>query len=412
MRILRSGVRAEGGAAVARTATLYEGHAAMVLAICRHLLRDPVEAEDALQQTFLSAQRALRNGSQPREPAAWLATIARNECIARIRTRMREPLPTDAEPQAVSPDVHVEAVRREDAAELRAAIASLPAQQRDAIILRELRGLSYDEVAASLALTPSAVESLLFRARRGLQVRLRSAWATLSPVGWLASIRDLTTQLGSGADQLAGPAATKAVVIGIGTAVFAGGALVGPHALGRGHGRNRPARVAAAVTAMPAERSRPAPVVQTPTTRPTGPRDSTAVPTASPIVHVERMSSPQVFSTPADPQPRDDNTAAGSGSGDGGPGPTTWSTPTTGSGDAGAGTGTDTGDQGSGSSTTGSEATGSTDQTGWRDTQSQDPAGPSNDGRDGAETSADGTQQTDSSDDGTSGGGTSTGETP
>ncbi len=202
----------------------------MVLAICRRLLRDATEAEDAAQQTFLSAQRALQNGSRPREPAAWLATIARNECVARTRARMREPLPTDVEPAPSGADAHSEAVRRENVESLRDAIGSLPDQQREAILLRELRGLSYDEVAASLALSPSAVESLLFRARKGLQLRLRNAWAALSPVGWLATVRELSAQAVAGGDPGVGPAAAKAVVIGLGTAVIAGGALVGPDA--------------------------------------------------------------------------------------------------------------------------------------------------------------------------------------
>jgi RNA polymerase sigma factor (sigma-70 family) len=204
-----------------------------VLAICRRLLRDSVEAEDAAQQTFLSAQRALQNGSRPREPVAWLATIARNECVARARVRSREPLPTDSEPTATSLDAHSEAVRRESVESLRDAIGSLPDQQREAILLREMRGLSYDEVASSLALTPAAVESLLFRARKGLRLRLRGAATALSPVGWLASLRDLSAQVAAGGDSVAGPTA-KVVAIGIGTAVIAGGALVGPSALRHG----------------------------------------------------------------------------------------------------------------------------------------------------------------------------------
>jgi RNA polymerase sigma factor (sigma-70 family) len=230
-RIRRTGGRNRSGVTAARVASLYELHGAMVLAICRRLLRDANEAEDAAQQTFLSAQRALQNGSSPREPAAWLATIARNECVARTRARGQLPLPSDAEPAEASPDAHSEALRREKVESLRDAIGSLPAQQREAILLREVRGLSYEEVAASLAVSPSAVESLLFRARKGLQLRLRNAWAALSPVGWLAGVRDLGAQVVAAGDPGAGPAAAKAVVIGLGAAAIAGGALVGPGAL-------------------------------------------------------------------------------------------------------------------------------------------------------------------------------------
>jgi RNA polymerase sigma factor (sigma-70 family) len=241
-----------------RVAALYEQHGAMVLAICRRLLRDASEAEDAAQQTFLSAQRALQNGSGPREPAAWLATIARNECTARTRARSREPLPSDAESAAASLDTHSEALRREKVESLRDAIGSLPAQQREAILLREVRGLSYEEVAASLALSPSAVESLLFRARKGLQLRLRNAWAALSPVGWLASVRELGAQVVAAGDPGAGPAAAKAVVIGLGAAAIAGGALVGPAALHPGP-RHASRQAAAPHLATPARHAPRAP---------------------------------------------------------------------------------------------------------------------------------------------------------
>ena len=64
---------------------LFEEHGKLVLGISRMLLRNREEAEDAAQQTFLSAYRSLLRGGQPRQPAAWLAAIARNECPARIR---------------------------------------------------------------------------------------------------------------------------------------------------------------------------------------------------------------------------------------------------------------------------------------------------------------------------------------
>ena len=215
-------------AVAARVEQLYASHAALVRSVCRSLLRDRSEAEDAVQQTFLSAQRALVNGSAPRDEAAWLATIARHECLARVRARMREPLPLELELEMgdAGSDAHTAAVRRHEAVELREALAELPAQQRAAILLREVRGLSYQEVASSLSVTTAAVESLLFRARRSLQTRLREALAAVSPVGWL---RD---QLDGG---LAGPAAAKVAAVGVGTLVATGGAVVGPTVIGLGH---------------------------------------------------------------------------------------------------------------------------------------------------------------------------------
>jgi RNA polymerase sigma-70 factor (ECF subfamily) len=216
-------------AAVARRVEeLYTAHARLVRSVCRSLLRDRNEAEDAVQQTFLSAQRALANGSVPREPAPWLATIARNECLARVRERMREPLRVEEEPIAFGSDAHSAAVSRYEAATLREALADLPRAQREAILLRELRGLSYDEVARALSITTGAVESLIFRARRTLQVRLSEALTALSPVALFGRL------LGGGGD-LSGPVVAKVAAIGTGAAILAGGAALGPHAVGLGH---------------------------------------------------------------------------------------------------------------------------------------------------------------------------------
>src|SRR5688572_15124563 len=80
-------------------ADLYRDHGRLVAGICRGMLRDPEEAADAAQQTFLAAHRSLLAGTRPQEPAAWLATIARNECRMRIRKRMTAPLTVALDPE-------------------------------------------------------------------------------------------------------------------------------------------------------------------------------------------------------------------------------------------------------------------------------------------------------------------------
>ena len=167
--------RPDDGAAALRVSELFERHGATVLGLCRVLLRNEHEAEDAAQQTFLAAYRSLLNGGEPRYPAAWLATIARNECWSIIGRRMREPL-GDAEPEGSLPDPVVAAAERADLRELWRAIGALPRQQRRAILLREFSGLSYDELAVALGVSEPAVESLLFRARRELRTRLRPVY--------------------------------------------------------------------------------------------------------------------------------------------------------------------------------------------------------------------------------------------
>ncbi|HVH52098.1 MAG TPA: sigma-70 family RNA polymerase sigma factor, partial [Gaiellaceae bacterium] len=219
------------------------------------LLRDHAEAEDATQQVFLSAHRALLNGSEPREPAAWLATIARNECWSRISARMREPLPTNVETSSALPDPLAEAIRRADLAALWRAIRELPSQQREALLLREFGGLSYDELALALSVSTPAVESLLFRARRGLRTKLRTAYAALSGVSWIDALLRLVS--GSGA---AAPIAVKAVALGVGTAAITSGAVVAPQ-LARSHHAVRVRTAHPPAVALSALRSTLRPVV-------------------------------------------------------------------------------------------------------------------------------------------------------
>lgn len=161
----------------ARVALLFDQHASMVLGLCRLLLRDHHEAEDAAQQTFVSAYRSLLRGNEPRDAEPWLAAIARNECRARIRKRMRAPLTLDGEleTQLADPaDITDIADRRSELAEITVAMADLPIRQREAVALRDFLGLSYEEVASTLSVSVPVVESLLFRARRRLRDTVRT----------------------------------------------------------------------------------------------------------------------------------------------------------------------------------------------------------------------------------------------
>lgn len=193
----------------------------MVLGLCRLLLRDPVEAEDATQQVFLSAQRAVARGSPPREPHAWLAEIARNECRLRMRERMREPLalpdlPTDL------PDPLAAAIRRTDLEAIWAAISSLPRRQRRALVLREVGGLSYRELGRALGVSQSSVESLLFRARR--QVRALVLAAT--PLALRNDLGRLIPDFDAGSAGLAARVGSLPVAVKLATAAVTVG-LVG-----------------------------------------------------------------------------------------------------------------------------------------------------------------------------------------
>ena len=159
--------------AAARVAKLFERHGRMVYGVCRAMLRDVHEAEDATQEVFLSAHRALLGGARVRDSGAWLATIARNECRGRIAAVMRTPLALADEDLDAIPASGDDVERRLQAHELRSALAELPERQREAVVLRYLYGLRYSEVAKALGLSRPATEALLFRARRTMRIQLR-----------------------------------------------------------------------------------------------------------------------------------------------------------------------------------------------------------------------------------------------
>jgi len=166
----RPGLRSD---VAARVAELFERHGRMVYGVCRAMLRHVHDAEDATQQVFLSAHRALLSGTRVRDAGAWLATIARNECRSRITTGMRTPLSVGEDDLATIAAHGDEAERRIQADALRDALVELPERQREAFVLRYLYGLRYGEVAKALGLSRPATEALLFRARRTMRIRLR-----------------------------------------------------------------------------------------------------------------------------------------------------------------------------------------------------------------------------------------------
>jgi RNA polymerase sigma-70 factor (ECF subfamily) len=166
---LRADDKLEGDALLADYVQRYRS---LVERLCRVLLGDSSDAEDATQQTFLLAYQSLLTGTRPHHPRAWLCTIARRECWARDHRRRRERAVPREEARA-EPDPAERTVLRAELATINAGLEQLPARQRQAIVLREIAGLSYTQLAAALEVSESAAEALLVRARRNLrEVRL------------------------------------------------------------------------------------------------------------------------------------------------------------------------------------------------------------------------------------------------
>lgn len=163
-----SAVRLEPAASEAAE-RLFQQHSGWIYGYCLRHLRSPEEAEDALQATYLNACRSLKGGFVPRADSAWLLRVAHNVCITRLRSsgrRSRLEWPQDSE--VLEQTVAAPERTADELIGLPEALATLPELQRRAILLREWQGLSYREVAADLGLTQSAVETLIFRARRSL----------------------------------------------------------------------------------------------------------------------------------------------------------------------------------------------------------------------------------------------------
>src|SRR6201985_474693 len=126
------------------------------------------DAEDVLQDVFVRAYGALRNDNREMNVRAWLYRVAHNRCI----DHLRRPVPPAAELYEVSRkplhDPVEEAQRRDDLARPVEDAARLPEQKRSALLMREIDGMSYVDLAAALDVTVPAIKSLLVRARVGL----------------------------------------------------------------------------------------------------------------------------------------------------------------------------------------------------------------------------------------------------
>jgi RNA polymerase sigma factor (sigma-70 family) len=126
------------------------------------------DAEDALQDVFLRAYSSLRTNDRPLSLRAWLYRVAHNRCIDHLRRPT--PRPADLFDTSRKPlhDPMDEAERHEDLRQLVADVRRLPEQQRSALLMREIDGLSYAELSDALGVSLQAVKSLLVRARIGL----------------------------------------------------------------------------------------------------------------------------------------------------------------------------------------------------------------------------------------------------
>jgi RNA polymerase sigma factor (sigma-70 family) len=148
-------------------ALLYERHYQALYRYCRSILREDEDARDALQNTMMRAFAALSARERDLAVRPWLFRIAHNEAITILRKRR----PTERATQEEEPapqDVEQLAGQRAELATLVADLQTLAERQRSALVMRELNGLSIEEIAQALSTSPGAAKQALFEARNAL----------------------------------------------------------------------------------------------------------------------------------------------------------------------------------------------------------------------------------------------------
>ncbi len=162
---------------------LVERHQSRVFGLVRHYLRSGAEVEDLVQDTFLKAFSKLSTFQSNSSFYTWLYRIAKNSVLDHLKRKGRSPIVAMEDPEdnlggmgegrstgLPAPDAAM--MKHEISAVTRAVLEELPDIFRDVLILRELEGLSYQEIAETLEVSIGTVESRIFRARAKFKDKL------------------------------------------------------------------------------------------------------------------------------------------------------------------------------------------------------------------------------------------------
>ena len=150
-----------------------------VYAIAQRMTGNAEDAADMTQETFIKAYNSLSSFRGDSKFSVWLYRIANNVCLDFLRSRSRKPTVSlstedddgeetqlDIADESQSPELLLENALTRDA--VRRGLDSLPPDYRQILLLREIQGLSYEEIAAALGLESGTVKSRIFRARKRL----------------------------------------------------------------------------------------------------------------------------------------------------------------------------------------------------------------------------------------------------
>jgi RNA polymerase sigma-70 factor (ECF subfamily) len=180
---------------------IYARHSDAVRRVCRRMLVNQQDADEAFQETFLKVYRALGRFNGRYQLGAWITRIATNVCLDQIRSRARHPvkmvepewLDVDAESAVVLEDADPESqvIKRQESRHVRRVLEQLPPKHRAAIILRDFECLSYAEVAEALDITECQTKALIHRARKSFKRSWTAPLAALLPWRWAQKVRRL-----------------------------------------------------------------------------------------------------------------------------------------------------------------------------------------------------------------------------
>lgn len=150
---------------------MYRRYSDRVRAICRRMLANPEDAQEAVQETFLKAYLGLPQFNGSYKLGAWLGRIASNVCLDALRARGRvlRSVPLNVESPALGVETSPEDLVVGDAPDVGHNIAQIQPLHARALVMRGVEGLSHREIAGRLRMSPAQVKALLHRARRSFK---------------------------------------------------------------------------------------------------------------------------------------------------------------------------------------------------------------------------------------------------
>ena len=180
---------------------IYERYSQRVHGVCRRMLGNPQDAQEAAQESFLRVYQALGRFNGRYQLGPWITRIATNVCLDHLRSKARRPshpVPNevlmldeavtegDSEPERM-------VIADSESRRVRKVLATLPPMHRAAIVLRDFEGLSYEEVALALQITECQTKALIHRARQNFKRSWTKSLSALLPWRFIEKIRGLDT---------------------------------------------------------------------------------------------------------------------------------------------------------------------------------------------------------------------------